>query len=96
MFKSNHTLFCFRCYHIWNKRKQPPPKTCPLCRSPYWNKPRKKISRELVLHLQEMIIHLHNAIIRISGGETGLRDEGGIYHSTYKLLNHQINLKNHM
>ncbi len=36
-----------------------------------------------------MIINIHNAIIKLSGGEYGVREEGGIYNSTYKLLNHQ-------
>jgi len=39
--------------------------------------------------MEATIINIHNAIINISGGETGVRDEGGIYNSTYKLLNHQ-------
>ncbi len=45
--------------------------------------------------MEETIVNLHNAIINISGGEKGVRDEGGIYNSTYKLLNHQYkNQKN--
>lgn len=39
--------------------------------------------------MNEMIINIHNAIIRLSGGAIGVRDEGGVYNSTYKLLNHQ-------
>lgn len=39
--------------------------------------------------MKETIINIHNAIINISGGEKGIRDEGGIYNSTYKLLNYQ-------
>ena len=39
--------------------------------------------------MEATIINIHNAIINISGGEKGIRDEGGIYNSTYKLLNHQ-------
>ena len=36
-----------------------------------------------------MIIKIHDRIIDVSGGEYGVRDEGGIYNSIYKLLNHQ-------
>jgi len=95
MSNNNNTLFCFRCYHTWKKRKAPNPKTCPDCRSPYWNKPRKRVSKGIVLKMKEMIINIHNTIIRISGGEMGVREEGGVYNSTYKLLNHQYkNQKN--
>ena len=34
---------CDRCGHIWCARsKDDKPKTCPKCRSPYWDTPRKK------------------------------------------------------
>lgn len=91
MAKDNNTLFCFRCYHTWKKREKVLPKSCPnpKCHSPYWNKPRKNISKGFVLKMEATIINIHNAIINISGGEKGIRDEGGIYNSTYKLLNHQ-------
>ncbi|MFZ3077672.1 MAG: type II toxin-antitoxin system death-on-curing family toxin [Candidatus Aenigmatarchaeota archaeon] len=39
--------------------------------------------------MEETIINIHNTIIKLSGGATGIRDEGGIYNSTYKLLVHQ-------
>jgi predicted Zn-ribbon and HTH transcriptional regulator len=32
---------CQRCEHIWILRKLNPV-TCPKCKSPYWNKPRRK------------------------------------------------------
>ncbi|MFH1591777.1 MAG: type II toxin-antitoxin system death-on-curing family toxin [Candidatus Woesearchaeota archaeon] len=86
----NSDSFCFRCHHTWKKRIKPKPsKYCPRCKSPYWNRPRKKISKDVVLKMQKMIINFHNAIIQMSGGERGVRDEGGIYNSTHKLLNHQ-------
>ncbi|MCX6742506.1 MAG: type II toxin-antitoxin system death-on-curing family toxin [Candidatus Pacearchaeota archaeon] len=86
---NNNTLFCFRCYHTWKKRKSPNPKSCPRCRSPYWNRPRKRVSKGIVLKMKDMIVGIHNKIIELSGGERGIRDDGGIYNSTYKLLNHQ-------
>ena len=35
------TLKCLRCEHEWFPRKQEPPKLCPKCNSPYWDRPRK-------------------------------------------------------
>jgi rubrerythrin len=32
---------CLRCGHTWTLRT-PHPKKCPKCKSPYWNKPRRK------------------------------------------------------
>ena len=87
--KNTNTLFCFRCYHLWKKRKVKNPKTCPKCNSPYWHSPRKRISKGIIFNMKEMIIEIHNKIIEIGGGLQGIRDEGGIYNSTYKLLNHQ-------
>lgn len=87
---SNSHLFCFRCYHTWKKRiKTRQTKYCPKCKSPYWNRPRKRVSKEFVLKMKETITKIHNTIIKLSGGEFGIRDDGGIYNSTYKLLNHQ-------
>jgi len=36
------TLECLRCGHKWIPRNATPPKTCPGCNSPYWNKPKWK------------------------------------------------------
>jgi death on curing protein len=94
MIKNNKTLFCFRCYHCWTSREDKNPKYCPKCHSPYWSKPRKNISKNSVLKLRETIINIHNKIIEISGGEKGIREDGGIYNSTYKLLNYQEKNKN--
>lgn len=33
---------CERCGHTWIKRKKTEPTVCPECKSPYWNKPKKK------------------------------------------------------
>ncbi len=44
--------------------------------------------------MKETIINIHNTIIKLSGGELGLRDEGGIYNSIYKLLNYQYKNQN--
>ena len=84
------TSFCFRCYYSWKKRiKSRPTKNCPNCNSPYWYIPRKRISKGIVLKMEEMIIKIHDRIITSTGGELGVRDEGGVYNSTYKLLGHQ-------
>ena len=36
------TLTCTRCGHSWTPRSGKPPRSCPGCNSPYWNKPRRK------------------------------------------------------
>ena len=41
-----------------------------------------------------MVVSIHDGIIGISGGEGGIRDEGGIHNSLYKLLNYQNRNKN--
>lgn len=89
MLNNNDILFCFRCYHNWKKRKAENPNTCPKCNSPYWNIPRRRISKGIVIKMEEMIIKIHDTIIKLSGGELGVREEGGIYNSVYKLLGHQ-------
>ena len=33
---------CERCSHQWVPRDDKPPKVCPKCKSPYWDRPRKK------------------------------------------------------
>lgn len=46
--KCNHEfsieLECLRCGHKWRPRNDVPPTVCPnpKCKSPYWNKPRRK------------------------------------------------------
>lgn len=37
------SLKCERCDHTWIQRRTELPKVCPLCKSPYWNKKRRKI-----------------------------------------------------
>lgn len=31
---------CDRCGHQWAPRSKDVPRVCPLCKSPYWNKPK--------------------------------------------------------
>ena len=33
---------CERCLHTWAPRKKGIPISCPKCKSPYWNKKRRK------------------------------------------------------
>jgi len=36
-------FLCERCGHKWKPRNMnEEPRVCPKCKSPYWNKPRKK------------------------------------------------------
>ena len=38
---------CERCKHEWVPRnKEEYPNVCPKCKSPYWDKPRKKSNKE--------------------------------------------------
>jgi len=32
-------LKCERCEHEWHQKGEDLPKTCPKCKSPYWQKP---------------------------------------------------------
>lgn len=38
------TLRCLRCGHEWYPRSSELPGTCPKCKSPYWDKERKRLS----------------------------------------------------
>jgi len=38
---------CERCSHKWVARNREEPRVCPRCKSPYWNKPRKKKLKKL-------------------------------------------------
>lgn len=33
---------CTRCGHTWIPRQTEPPKHCPSCKSPYWDRPRRE------------------------------------------------------
>src|SRR4051812_42909495 len=38
---------CERCFHQWAPRDEnQEPRTCPGCKSPYWNRPRKDLGRQ--------------------------------------------------
>lgn len=37
---------CERCEHVWVPREDAEPRVCPKCKSPYWNKPRRKPKAE--------------------------------------------------
>jgi len=37
---------CTRCHYEWHPRMDDKPKTCPKCRSPYWDSPRKNKKKE--------------------------------------------------
>jgi predicted Zn-ribbon and HTH transcriptional regulator len=38
-------FLCERCRHKWVPKKEDLPLVCPKCKSPYWNKPRKKVKK---------------------------------------------------
>lgn len=93
MVMDRNVSFCQRCYHYWKRRRKKLPKICPKCKSPYWNKPRKKSSKEVVQLLVKEIIRTHDNIIKFSGGLEGTREEGGIYNSTLKIINYKLTHK---
>ena len=37
-------LTCLRCDHMWFPRTPEPPKVCPKCKSPYWNKEKVRLT----------------------------------------------------
>ena len=37
---------CERCKHKWVPRNKEEPSVCPECKSPYWNKPKTKFTKE--------------------------------------------------
>jgi len=37
---------CLRCRHKWIPKNVKKPKTCPHCRSPYWDVPRKNETKK--------------------------------------------------
>ncbi|CAG0980929.1 hypothetical protein ANRL2_02433 [Anaerolineae bacterium] len=41
---SSEKYRCLRCEHRWSPKKQgsEPPRICPKCKSPYWDKPRRE------------------------------------------------------
>jgi predicted Zn-ribbon and HTH transcriptional regulator len=42
-----HLVRCNRCDYLWFPRTLNEPKVCPACNSPYWNKERVFIKKEL-------------------------------------------------
>jgi NADH pyrophosphatase NudC (nudix superfamily) len=38
---------CERCGHKWVPREDETPRVCPKCKSPYWDRPRRIIERNL-------------------------------------------------
>jgi len=88
----DNILTCSRCVYSWVPKGKKNPKYCPNCKSPYWNKPRKRINKESIQENKDLIMSTHEAIISISGGEHGVRDDAGVYFSVYNMLNY---IENH-
>lgn len=79
---------CEKCNHLWSPRKKTKPKICPKCKSAYWETPSKRTSKDFIIKNNELLIKLHDLIIKESGGTYGIRDEGGIYNSNFKIWNY--------
>jgi death-on-curing protein len=78
-------LTCLRCGHKWDQRGEEAPKVCPSCKSPWWNI-QPKLTKEFIEAFKASVIRLHEQIIKESGGLEGIRDDGGIYHATDRIL----------
>ena len=37
---------CYRCGHKWVQREEDKPRICPKCKSPYWDKPKTKFTKD--------------------------------------------------
>lgn len=46
------TRRCLRCGHEWSLRTGTEPKTCPKCRSPYWNRQRRDEQMAQVIEME--------------------------------------------
>ena len=84
---NDNILNCTRCSHEWKSKVKHLPKRCPNCKSPYWNRPREKVSKDLVISLKKLTISMHELIILKSGGLGGVRDDGGLYFTCFALVN---------
>ncbi len=50
---------------------------------------KKKVSKDFIEEINDLITKLHDGIITVSGGTHGIRDKGGLYHSIHKILLYQ-------
>jgi|GEM_PF-5311554 len=61
-----HPTCCERCEHEWVPREGPPPRVCPKCKSPYWDRPRR--SDHAIMPVLRSILRTPGVrSIRISG-----------------------------
>ncbi len=49
------------------------------------------ITKEAVQEILYLLVRSHDKIIKQIGGELGIRDEAGLYHSVYRILHYQQN-----
>lgn len=56
-------LKCLRCGHTWIPRQPKESESCPMCRSPYWNKPKWKGDKEMT---QSMFNQLYPILVDLS------------------------------
>jgi prophage maintenance system killer protein len=83
---------CLRCNHEWKTRKESP-RFCPNCNSPYWNKERKKPSKQEIESMIRLIKQSHEGAMEIKE-DRGVRDEGGIYNASYNIISYESNFPN--
>ena len=75
-------LKCLRCGHTWVPRREKPPKTCPKCHSPYWNKPRQKRhkSKTKTKRWNNMVRYKVSYVSARTGKREYVRDYKGVIH----------------
>lgn len=49
MIKKEKKLKCLKCGHTWKQRGKNPPKKCPSCTNPNWNKRDSKYFEKILL-----------------------------------------------
>ncbi len=64
------------------------PKECPNCKSDMRDVSLNKVTKEEIIYFIGKIDETHQKIIALSGGEQGIRDEGGLYFSASSILNY--------
>jgi hypothetical protein len=49
---------CKRCLHKWTPRQSEPPKQCPLCHSPYWDRERRIVGETQIRRMLKEVAKL--------------------------------------
>jgi len=80
---------CLRCNYKW-KSKIENPRFCPKCNSPYWNKERRKVSKQEINSMIQLIKDSHEKAMFLKE-DKGIRDIGGLYNCAYNIISYKSN-----